>query len=346
MERLSCTSTVSYNAAEAAIHMARYQLAAPYCKGKRVLDVACGEGYGAYALLQLGAAAVDGVDNSQQAITNAAALFTKRGIQFHLHDAETVDELFPQTQFDVIVCLETIEHLRDPERFLRAVKKVAKDDAVIIVTCPNDHWYYATEDQSNPFHVKKYSFEAFRELATGVLGNTSVWGYGAPVVGFGTVADELVAGKDPLLGQVAMLEFRSQASAIMLPPRGFSNIGPRNCSYFVGVWGGKAARIYTSAIVPASMDHYANLVSWETARLSPRRISELESERSTILADKLQSERRTSQVQAEFSELQSRSQALSRELELAGKKLEQVREEHDRELDVGRQDAGPGTKRA
>jgi ubiquinone/menaquinone biosynthesis C-methylase UbiE len=334
MERLSCTSTTRYNATEAAIHMARYQLAAPYCKGKRILDVACGEGYGSYALRQLGAAAVDGVDNSQQAITNAQALFAMPGISFHLHDAESVDELFPETRFDIIVCLETIEHLSDPKRFLSVIKKLAGKDAVIIVTCPNDHWYYATEDQSNPFHIKKYSFEAFRELTISILGNASAWGYGSPVIGFGAVTDELVAGNDTLPGQTAMLDFRTQASAIMLPPRGFSNIGPRNCSYFVGIWGGDAARVYTSAVVPISMDHYANLVSWEAARLSPARLNELENERAALLTDKLRLEQRIGQTQSEFTDLQERSVSLGNELERAAQNLQQIRREHAIELDV------------
>jgi ubiquinone/menaquinone biosynthesis C-methylase UbiE len=285
MERLSCTSTVSYNATEAAIHMARYQLAVPYCKGKSVLDVACGEGYGAFALLQLGAASVDGVDNSPEAVKNAEALFSRPKAKFHLHDAEQIDQLFPDRRFDIIVCLETIEHLKDPTRFLRALQKVAAENATIIITCPNDHWYYA-DGQSNPFHIRKYSFEAFRDLTTRVLGSASSWAYGAPVVGFGAVADELVAGRDQLAGQLTMLEFRSQAAAILMPPRGFAQVGPRNCSYFVGIWGGDTARVYTSAVVPISMDDYANLVSWESARLSPRRLAELENERSALVADK------------------------------------------------------------
>src|SRR5215470_6800869 len=117
MERLSLTSKVTYNASEAAIHMARYQLAVPYCAGKRILDVACGEGYGAYTLKQLGAFAVDGVDNSPQAVTNAQTLFSSTDVRFHLHDAEKVHELFSDETFDVIVSLETIEHLRSPTHF-------------------------------------------------------------------------------------------------------------------------------------------------------------------------------------------------------------------------------------
>lgn len=314
MERLSCTSTVGYNATEAAIHMARYQLAAPYARGKRVLDIACGEGYGAYTLSQYGALSVDGVDNSEQAIANARALFTRSDLRFHLHDAELVDELFPDARFDIIVCLETIEHLRDPEQFLRALKKVAADKSVIIITCPNDHWYYPDDDQSNPFHVSKYSFEAFRKLTTCVLGNASAWGYGSPVVGFGAVTDELVAGHDPLGGQTAMLGFRAQASSIMLPPRGFSNIGPRNCSYFVGVWGGDAPRIFTSAVVPISMDHYANLASWQAIQLSPARIGELESVRSALLSDKLGLEQQLVRAETELAAVQSKCESFENEL--------------------------------
>jgi SAM-dependent methyltransferase len=286
MERLSFQSKVGYNAIEAAIHMARYQLAAPYCRGRRILDVACGEGYGSHTLKQWGAASVDGVDNSTKAIKTARSLFSATGIRYHVHDAVHVDELFGKRRFDVVVSLETIEHIRSPELFLRVIMKVAKKDAVIIISCPNDHWYYATDQQSNPFHVRKYSFEMFRDLTTGVLGDDVVWGYGVPIIGFGNVRDDLSAGKDPMIGQIAMLDFHKQAASVAMPPRGFSNVGPRNCSYFVGVWGGKSTRIYTSAFVPISMDQYTNLVSWEAANKSPARIDQLENEVASLASSR------------------------------------------------------------
>ena len=276
MERLSFSSKFGYNASEAAIHMARYQLAAAYCKDKRVLDIACGEGYGSYALKRFGAASVEGVDNVPVAIETARRLFGAPGINYQVGDAEQVDGLFPPGEFDVVVSLETIEHLRDPAAFLRALKRVAKDDAVIIVSCPNDHWYYPGADQSNPFHVRKYAFEEFRSLTTEVLGADAVWGYGVPMVGFGNVMDDDIAGRDQMLGQAMMLDFTVQASAITLPQRQLANVGPRNCSYFVGIWGGGGEGLRSAAVSPISMDQYANLVSWEAATTSPRRVHELE----------------------------------------------------------------------
>ena len=267
MERLSFASKFSYSATEAAIHLARYELAIPYCKGKRVLDVACGEGYGAYVLKQHGASAVHAVDNSPQAIANAQKLFASSGVQFHLHDAENVDSLFAGETFDLIMSLETIEHLRDPKRFLSALKKVTSDQTITIISCPNDHWYYA-EAQSSPFHLAKYTYEEFRELTERTLGPATTWAYGVPVLGFGTTTDDLTSAKDATVGQIAMLDFRAQAAGVIVPPRGFSNVGPRNCSYFVGIWGGESRLVHTSAVAPVSMDYYANLSTWDNAQVS------------------------------------------------------------------------------
>jgi SAM-dependent methyltransferase len=303
MERLSFASTAAcYNATEAAIHMARYQLAVPYCEGARVLDVACGEGYGTHVLQRFGASSVEGIDNSPAAIEMARSLFSKPGIRFQLHDAMRVDELFSAQAFDLVVSLETIEHLRNPKRFLRAIRKIAKDDAVIIISCPNDNWYYRTDNQSNPYHVAKYSFESFRELTTQIFGDAAIWGYGAPVTGFANIADDLTAGKDPLASQVAMLDFRRQASAIALPPRNGAQVGPRNCSYFVGVWGGKNARLYTSAIVPLSMDEYSSFGRRDVAGACASKIDVLEQEKLAALADKQQLADQLARVAAEGEE--------------------------------------------
>lgn len=318
MERLSFTSKAGYNATEASIHLARYLLAAPYVNGRRVLDVACGEGYGAFALKLLGAKNVEAIDISPEAIIVARTLFAAKNITYHVHDAQHVDKLFRKGTFDVIVSLETVEHVRDPERFLRAVKAVAKRDAVIIISCPNDHWYYKDDSQSNPFHLRKYSFEQFRELTTSIFGD-GMWGYGVPIVGFGNIRDDLSAGRDPLAAQAAMLDFRRQASAVALPPRVFSNVGPRNCSYFIGIWGGNGENIYTSAFAPISMEQYSNLVSWEVAtERSPAQIDSLERENATLKAAQ-------EGFEGSLNDIRERCETALERAQLAQSKLDEAR---------------------
>ena len=312
MERLSFASKFSYSATEAAIHLARYELAIPYCKGKRVLDVACGEGYGAYVLKQYGASTVEAVDNSPQAIASAEGLFARSGVRFHLHDAENVDALFAGEIFDVIVSLETIEHLRDPQRFLRALKSISSDQTIIVITCPNDHWYYS-ESQSSPFHRSKYTYEEFRQLTESTLGPATTWAYGVPVLGFGTTTDDLTSAKETTTGQIAMLDFQVQAAGIIVPPRGFSNVGPRNCSYFVGVWGGEQKLVYTSAVAPVSMDYYANLSTWNTAQIS---LTALNTELAQLRHDKEVLEATIAQKKfAQDADLQATAARLRTEIE-------------------------------
>jgi 2-polyprenyl-3-methyl-5-hydroxy-6-metoxy-1,4-benzoquinol methylase len=45
-------------------HIGRYRFARDFVRGRRVLDIACGEGYGAAALARAGAASVIGIDVS------------------------------------------------------------------------------------------------------------------------------------------------------------------------------------------------------------------------------------------------------------------------------------------
>lgn len=314
MERLSFKSGFAYNATEAAIHMARYQLAAPYCQDRRVLDVACGEGYGSLALKMLGAASVEGVDSSLDAINTARKLFGSTGVNYRTGDACKIDEMFDKEEFDLVISLETIEHLTDPARFLAGLKRVAKPGAVIIVTCPNDNWYYPNTDQSNPFHVRKYSFAAFRELTSSVLGNDAVWGYGVPMIGFGNVTDGELSVRDRLLGQAMMLDFSRQASAITLPQRQYADVGPKNCSYFVGIWGGAGEQLHSAAMVPISMDQYAQIVAWEVSSKSPQDLALLESEHRQLSEAGKELDAKLKAAIAENAALHTEHAALTRNL--------------------------------
>jgi len=256
IERLAFDTQSRFNAIEASSHLARYALAQPFCKGKQVLDVACGEGYGAYFMRRhWGAARVDAVDVAPEAIDAAKRLFDDKGIRYHCHAAEKIDELFEPASFDLIVSLETIEHVQDARTFLEALERHAKPGGTVIVTCPNDYWYYPTPQESNPFHVRKFTLDEFRELAEAVFGPAKSFLLGTPVGGFTNLARD-----DPRLyvggGEDAALSITKATRldrAFGLPSD--EKVSEQNCSYFVGIWSADdvSAAEASTIVFPCSM---------------------------------------------------------------------------------------------
>ena len=189
IERLSFTPEQPYSAIEAAIHLNRYMLVREFCKDRRVLDAGCGEGYGSFLMAERwGAAAVTALDISQSTIDVAKRRFPSGKIEYLVGECESLDQTLDGRQFDVIVALETIEHLRNPAAFLRAAQRVLARGGVIVLSCPNDHWYYRDSHESNPFHIRKFHFDEFRELTEAVLGRAVCYLIGAPLAGYSNVA--------------------------------------------------------------------------------------------------------------------------------------------------------------
>ena len=97
-------------------HCIRYQKAAEFvCEGDRVLDLACGYGYGSRILLENSLASlVVGMDLSPHAIEYASACYGTAGLQFCVGNAQDLSR-FPDNSFDFVAGFETIEHLPDPD---------------------------------------------------------------------------------------------------------------------------------------------------------------------------------------------------------------------------------------
>jgi len=92
-------------------HLQRYHWAAEFIAGKRVLDVACGTGYGTALLAKAGAAQVDGFDCSAEAVDFAKSTWALPNATFAV---ATTDRLpVPDASYDVYVSFETIEHVED-----------------------------------------------------------------------------------------------------------------------------------------------------------------------------------------------------------------------------------------
>lgn len=135
------------------VHVARYRHAASLVRGGRVLDIACGTGYG---LTLLGERArVVGVD------LDAAAALTAReqaGKPVLLGDGRKLP--FSDRSFDAIVSFETIEHLQHRDRFVSELARVLTDSGILILSTPNANHTKPIEGRPrNPFHVHEYSPE-------------------------------------------------------------------------------------------------------------------------------------------------------------------------------------------
>ena len=133
-------------------HWHRYHFAAAFVAGKRVLDVACGEGYGA-ALLSRAAAHVTGIDLSSDAIAHARATYASPQVEF----AEGSCARLPvaDASVDVAVSFETLEHIGEQEAFIDELARVLKPGGVVVLSCPNRREYSDARAFSNEFHVKE-----------------------------------------------------------------------------------------------------------------------------------------------------------------------------------------------
>ena len=121
-------------------HLHRYAYAAELVTDKRVLDMACGEGYGSN-LLAAGAASVIGVDIDEKVIRHASAKYGSTKLQF-LSGSITALPIPDDHSFDVIVCFEAIEHIEDQDALLAEVQRLLKPDGVFIVSTPNKAVYH------------------------------------------------------------------------------------------------------------------------------------------------------------------------------------------------------------
>jgi SAM-dependent methyltransferase len=154
-------------------HLARYEFASTFVAGKKVLDIACGTGYGAEILKKAGAREVWGVDISTEAIDLAQREYGNSGIKFSVANAESFSL---EVQFDVITSFETIEHLPHPERFLAAVVKHLSPGALFLVSTPMRHGGGIEATPVNPFHVREWNAPEFHDLLSGLFREIAFYG--------------------------------------------------------------------------------------------------------------------------------------------------------------------------
>ncbi len=166
----------TYDAAMHLGHMASYREALRYSYGRRVLDLGCGAGYGAFFLAGYGASRVTAVDISGVALAYARRAYRHPSLGYVHTDAEHLP--FAERAFDFVFSSQVIEHVRDVEKFMQAVKRLLAPGGFCLFTTPNQRLFSPQGLSSNPHHLNEMSWETYRRQAQRVFAST--WFRGIP----------------------------------------------------------------------------------------------------------------------------------------------------------------------
>lgn len=149
-------------------HVERYRFASSFVPRKRVIDIACGTGYGSKMLSEAGADHVIGVDVSPEAIEYATAHFASPSIRYIQGGIESFGD---DRMADVVVCFETIEHVSTFREALLNLRRILTDSGTLVISSPNrpvtsPRCRSLEDTPSNPHHRQEFTPRELHHLLT------------------------------------------------------------------------------------------------------------------------------------------------------------------------------------
>ena len=167
---------------------------------QRVLDVGCSSGYLARPLAERGVRVV-GVELDAEAADEARAVCE----DVVVGDVETMELPFEAGSFDVVLCGDLIEHLRDPGSALTRLRPFLRPGGRLVLTTPNvanwamrlsllgGRWRYTDRGILDRTHVHLFTRKALVETVEAAGYRIVELDHTAPVPVVGTPAVERVA---------------------------------------------------------------------------------------------------------------------------------------------------------
>jgi len=143
-------------------HWHRYVFARAFAQGRRVLDAACGEGYGS-ALLAASADSVLGVDIAESAVAHARQRYGQHAnLRFEQGDCTALS--CGDAQFDLIVSFETLEHVAAQQELIAGFARALAPGGLLVVSSPDKRTYSEKSGFRNEFHVRELYRDELLEL--------------------------------------------------------------------------------------------------------------------------------------------------------------------------------------
>jgi SAM-dependent methyltransferase len=128
-----------------------------------------------------GARLVVAVDVAADALNLARQYFSRDQIIWLQDDCHVLKSVIPYAPFDVICSLENIEHLKEPEHFLRRVTELISPEGVLITSSPNRFLLNKLRGAEpnapprNPYHCREYTADEFKALLQGFFSDVTLW---------------------------------------------------------------------------------------------------------------------------------------------------------------------------
>lgn len=146
-----------------AYHITRYAFLKEKYDNKKILDAACGAGYGSYFMSTCGANDVTGVDISKDAVSFAKQYYEPKTDNLSFLERDITDLGFEDGTFDMVVSLETLEHVPDLDAYIGELKRVLKKGGTFFASVP-DKKTNLDSGVENPFHMNELYLDDFKNF--------------------------------------------------------------------------------------------------------------------------------------------------------------------------------------
>ena len=219
-------------------HVHRYLWAEQFSRGKRVVDIACGEGFGS-EILARSAEQVIGVDLSKDAVVHASRKYRRKNQKFLTGSCDRIP--VPDSKIDLVVSFETIEHHDRHQEMMQEIKRVLHSEGVLIISSPDKYVYSDIPGYKNEFHVKELYAREFEALLREHFANVEMFGQrvanGSVIAGEGTagfVSFDSKQKSPPPVGGIERAIYNVAIASDSLLPKTFSSIYEQSIAKSVG----------------------------------------------------------------------------------------------------------------